>query len=122
MQAHLETEFGGYYLPSPWFRFRSSGARSDRWCQPDGLLFQPLERILTIVEVKLQHTSDAWWQTNQLYAPVVARVFPPDLWTYNIVEVVKWFDPSVYFPWAFRRCAHLSLLPVNTFGVHICRL
>lgn len=122
VHAHFSDEFGDYYLPSPWFHFRASGSERERWCQPDALLFQPLHRILTIVEVKLQHTSDAWWQTNQLYSPVVSRVFPPELWTYNIVEVVKWFDPSVRFPWHYQKCSHILTLPINTFGIHICRL
>jgi hypothetical protein len=108
-------------VDSPWFTFRSAGDNAIRWCQPDGLLFQPLDSLLTVIEIKLQHTSDAWWQTQQLYLPVIAQVFPPALWRYNICEIVKWFDPHTNFPWKFKMCEHPLMLAPNTFGVHICK-
>lgn len=93
---HLENLYGDWYLASPWLRFLSDGRW--RWCQPDALLFKPLEGKITIIECKYQHTSDAWWQVRHLYQPVLEHIFPAKLWTYEACEVVKWYDPAVPFP------------------------
>jgi len=78
-----------------------------------------LYETITIVEVKLQHTSDAWWQVKQLYLPIVATAFPPDLWRYNYVEVVRWHDPAISFPENYRLVPDLLALGEDQFGVHI---
>lgn len=57
------------------------------------------------MEIKYQHTSDAWWQVEHLYLPVLRWAFPPDLWSFARVEVVKWYDPAVAFP------ERVSLIP-----------
>ena len=120
VQEELELNYGDLYVPSPWFLFGSvAGPDRGRWCQPDGLLFQPLYATITVIEIKLQHTSDAWWQTRQLYLPVVARAFPPDIWRYNICEIVKWYDPAVVFPETHRLVADPLALGLDQFGVHI---
>lgn len=119
VQRELELRYDWNYVPSPWFYFQEAGKDRPRWCQPDGLLFQPLYETITIVEVKLQHTSDAWWQVKQLYLPVIAAAFPPDLWRYNYAEVVKWHDPAVSFPEPYRLIPDLLALGEDQFGVHI---
>lgn len=96
VQAYLQEFHGNHYIPSPWLRFFTGGAW--RWCQPDGILLDPARGRLTIVEVKYQHTSDAWWQVRQLYEPVLRVMFPESLWAYSACEVVKWYDPAVLFP------------------------
>jgi len=118
-QTFFSEEFGSFYIPSPWFRFRASGSEKTRWCQPDGLIFQPVHLTITIVEIKLRHTADAWWQTQRLYLPVISNLFPPSLWAYNICEVVKWYDPAVAFPERHRLAASPLVLNPNEFGVHI---
>lgn len=120
-QKVLAEEFGGFYVPSPWFQFKSSGHERVRWCQPDGLLFDPLGGRITIVEVKLQHTAAAWWQVKLLYHPVLAHFFPPSLWDYAFVEVVKWFDRDTLFPERVQLLPHIALAEVNRFGVHILK-
>lgn len=96
VQEYLLFRYPQTYLPSPWIRFRN--ADGVRWCQPDGLLFLPLEGRIIIIEVKYQHTPDAWWQTKCLYMPVIEKIFPRPLWELDVVEVVKWFDPAIAFP------------------------
>lgn len=64
---------------------------------PDGLLVTP-SRIY-VIEIKLQHTTDAWWQLRRLYAPIVARLFPTRELT--LVEICSRFDPNVVFPEPF---------------------
>lgn len=121
VQEELLLSYEDYYVPSPWFRFSEVGVERPRWCQPDGLLFQPLYATITIVEVKLQHTPDSWWQLKQLYHPVVARAFPPDLWRYNFCEIVKWHDPAVTYPEPYRMVPDPLALGVGQIGCHIMK-
>ena len=117
-QAYLSGLYGLDYVPSPWIRFESAGRM--RFCQPDGLLFQPEKGRITIVEVKYQHTPLAWWQLLQLYAPVVAKLFPKQLWTLDVCEVVKWYDASTVFPVRPVLAAQVHM-PIEFFKVHIYR-
>lgn len=90
-----------------------------RWCQPDGLLFLPYIGQITIVECKLQHTSDAYWQLRWLYLPVIAKAFPATEWNYGVCEVVKWYDPAVHFPERVKLRKDVRSTKPNEFGVHI---
>lgn len=96
VQEHLSQLYGEAYLANPWFCFWAGGRK--RWCQPDGLLLDFIAGTITIVEVKYQHTALAWWQTTQLYLPVLRKLFPERLWRFCFCEVTKWFDPAVQFP------------------------
>ncbi len=111
-----------FYLPSPWFYYK--GNNRLRWCQPDGLLFNFRTGHLIIVEIKYNHTSDAWWQLRKLYFPIIVRIFPPELWTISVLEVVKWYDPATHFPEQLRLIAKPDEafgLPQGITGVHIWR-
>lgn len=88
------------YLQGPWVRFVSAGERQPRWCQPDAIIVDELGRRIIIVEIKLRHTSDAWYQLRRLYEPVLRVVYGPR-WDFALCEVVKWFDPSTAFPERF---------------------
>ena len=109
------------YVASPWFLFKEAGRETPRWCQPDGLLFLPYSGQIIIVECKLKHTSDAWWQLKMLYLPVIAKAFPEHLWKYGLCEVVRWYDPDVFFPEAIRLIPDVAKVGPKDFGVHICR-
>lgn len=119
VHEYLEAMFPDQYIPSPWLMFEELGVARPRWCQPDGLLIDLARGEVTIVEVKYQHTSDAWWQMFKLYRPVLEVLLPKGLWTYRCVEVVKWYDPATVFPAAVR----LSECPkgVGEMSVHIWR-
>ena len=104
------------YLPSQWWRFSDCG--SVRWCQTDGLFAQPREGLIIVVEIKYQHTPDAWFQLRELYEPVVRRAFGP-AWTVALLEVVKWYDPSTFFPERHFLCADPLQPPTGGIGVHI---
>ena len=117
---------GARNLPQsqPWLRFAQllpAGARSRSWswCQPDGLDIDIRRGLITIVEFKLQHTSAAWWQTRQLYEPVVKAVFGAAQWAFSIVEIVKWFDPDTAFPERFSFIPSLADARPGAFHVHI---
>lgn len=96
VQEFLGQLYGDRYLANPWLKFFSDGRW--RWCQPDGLLLDPRKGRITIVEVKYQHTPDAWWQVRQLYQPVLEAMFPAKLWAFDACEVVRWYEPWTVFP------------------------
>lgn len=112
-QAYLGKEYGDRYVPSPWFRF------DRRLCNPDGLLFVPEEKAIIIVEIKLRHTSDSWWQLRQLYAPVVSCFYKTSATHFWLLELVKWFDPATRYPEKIHRVPFPHLAPANGIGVCI---
>lgn len=120
VQEMLIAKFTGNYLPSPWLYFK--GSSGVHWCQPDGLLFDVQNGIITIIEVKYQHTTDAWWQVRRLYEPVLREIFSEMLWDFRMLEIVKWYDPDVRWPEPLRLVSeveHAANLDFDTTGVHI---
>ena len=120
-RAHefLSDRFGERYIASPWFKFGEVGVGKARWCQPDGLLFNFEQGQITVVECKLQHTSDAWWQLKWLYLPVLARAFPGTHWKFALVEMTKWYDPATAFPEKVKLRADIRDCVPGEFGCHI---
>lgn len=104
------------YVPGFWLRFLDD----DGWkyCQPDGLHFDFDRGVITIVEIKLKHTADAWWQTKLLYYRVLSLVFPEPLWRYEFVEVVQWYDCATPFPEELR-LVPAPFMHSDKFKVHI---
>ena len=117
VHEYLAMILPGRYAPSPWVKFFSAGS-CWRWCQPDGLVIDPRKGRITIVEVKYQHTPDAWWQVKHLYLPVLQLIFPPQLWEYDLCEIVKWYDPSVIFPEPVVLAHEVDMIH-SRFKVHI---
>ena len=118
-QDMLLERFPDNYVPGPWFRFLEYGQSKWRWCQPDGLLIDFHYGRITVVEIKLQHTSDAWWQVKWLYLPVLYRAFDPQIWEFTWLEVVKWYDCSVNFPERVSLCPDVLSVEPGQFGVYI---
>jgi hypothetical protein len=120
-QEHILFERPDTYVPSPWFRFRSKGQEKFYFCQPDGIDFDIERGRLTIIEIKLQHTPNAWWQTRRLYEPVLKKLFPEVLWEFAIIEVVRWFDPDKAFPERYNFLKDLSFdtIKPGEFHLHI---
>ena len=120
-KEYLSEKLGDAFVPGPWFRFQSravAGAQTQLlWCQPDGLYFDFRLGRITIIEIKLRHTSDAWYQVRRLYQPVVQRVFGA-LWDYTVVEVARWFDPATPFPEHIRMLPNVAEAPLEMFSVH----
>lgn len=107
------------YLRSPWITFKSNGDTQNqlRFCQPDGVLIDLAKKHITMIEIKLQHTSDAWWQLRELYEPVLRHIYQG--FTFSAVEVVRWLDPHVAFPEIFHFAPSVLGVRKNSFGVHI---
>lgn len=77
-------------LDHPWVRFTTE-QDALRYAQPDWLGIDVANWKIVIVEVKLSRVMDAWWQLNQLYKPVVEKLFPE--WDIALVEVVSNLRP-----------------------------
>ena len=118
-QEYFSDLYEEYYLPSPWIRFKEAGNDKIRWCQPDGLLFSPFTGKVTLIEFKLQHTAEAYWQTKYLYLPVISYLWPPAIWRYSIVEVVRWFDADTAFPERVQMLPDVLAADTKGIGVHI---
>lgn len=82
------------HRPGPWLQFEDKSGK--RWCQPDALLVDPATRECCICEIKYQHTSDAWWQLNYLYLPVLEVALRG--YSFRMLEIVHWFDPLTPWP------------------------
>lgn len=111
--------FDGQYVHGPWLQFQES-MQAPRCCQPDGWIVDFLTGFITIVEFKLQHTAQAWWQVRRLYQPVTAKLFGPD-WRIKVLEVVRWFDPATQFPEPVVICSDPARVPEDRFGVFVLR-
>ena len=114
-QEYLMQQYPNRYTPGPWLYFRDFTGW--RWCQPDGLLFDFKNGRIIVVEMKYQHTADAWWQLRKLYVPVLQAAFPHTLWKFSVCEVVKWYDPATVFPEQVEMVKRIDL--AENFGVNI---
>jgi len=64
---------------------------------PDGFLLSRDGKSLGILEVKLRHSTDAWFQLNKFYLPLVRRVAGSSL-VLRTVEICRYYDPGVKLP------------------------
>jgi hypothetical protein len=120
VQAHLLELLPDRYVPGPWLYF--SAEHGVQWCQPDGLIIDLKGGKIVIVEMKYQHTTDAWWQMRHLYLPVLRHIFPEALWDFKLLEVVKWYDGMLQWPEPTRLVAHpldALTIPGTSTGIHI---
>jgi hypothetical protein len=86
----LSAAFSNEYWPEPRISFiDDSGARN---CYPDGLLI--INPFVFVLEIKIQHMPEAWWQLRRLYLPLLRQQFP----VVGGIEIVKSYDPAMPFP------------------------
>jgi hypothetical protein len=107
------------YLPSPWLQFRTKTASHLQYCQPDGLLFLPDKFAIVVIEFKLRHTANAYWQVHNLYVPVLEKIFAGRKWHFRKLEVTQWYDCNEYFPCDVTLVQDPLLVPKSKMGVHI---
>lgn len=107
------------YLPGPWILYVVAGR--PQWCQPDGLHLDYRTGVITIIEVKLNHTAEAAKQLRGVYEPVLRRMFPRPAWGVRLVEVTRWFDPDVYFPEPAKLCSDPFAHKGQEIGIHVWR-
>ena len=121
VQEYLLSRFPESYVNSPWIRYQSIPGAPWRLCQPDGLLIDIQGGKITVVEIKIRHCAEAWWQVRRLYEPVVQCIFGADCFEYAAVEVVRWYDPHTHFPESFTLVNNPATVDPTRFGVHICQ-
>jgi hypothetical protein len=113
----LFQSWGSDYFPSPWFAF--GDGRKVYYFQPDGLLLLSDPLRLVVVEVKYQHTPDAYWQLEHYYLPLLQIFFARSGRELATVEVCKWYDPALQFPRPVRMVEDLGRVRGGDFNVHI---
>lgn len=69
----------------------------ERFCELDALYQDG--GLIWLFEIKISHTSAAWWQLREFYEPIV-RAWQPEA-KIMLVELVKNFDPTTAFPEGF---------------------
>lgn len=117
--VHNSATLGDQYLASPWIEFRVRGDSRRHWCQPDALYFDLARGQITIIEIKYAHCADAWFQLNRVYLPVLQQLFPPGLWKFATLEMVKWFDCATSVPETPKLRDGIARAMPNEFGVFI---
>lgn len=117
VKAHFAEAYP-HFLPGFWIGYTDMANRV-AYCQPDGLLMDFEQGILTILEFKLRHCYKAYQQLFDLYLPVVGALFG-DQWTYRCLEVCKWYDASLALGKSQVLLPDpLQPFPASSLGVHI---
>lgn len=98
-QVHkfLSSVYRDRFVASPALHFQNNF--EPRVCIPDGLILK--QGTCVIVEIKLQHMPEAWWQLRKLYEPVL-RVYCPKDTRVLLLEICRVYDSSSPFPEEFR--------------------
>lgn len=109
--------YGLDYIPSQWFSYGLCG--QTKYCQVDGILLAEAKGLLVLVEVKYNHTADAYWQLENLYLPVLRTWLHRSPLAIATVEVVKWYDPAVAYPRRPVLVEDLMQAKPGNFSVHI---
>lgn len=123
VQARLCEVFEGSYIPSPWFRYRQQEAPLRwNWAQPDGIALNPNEGIIYVVEIKLKHTPDAYFQLLDKYIPILSCWLGTSAgWRFAPMEVCYWYDPKIAFPCKVTLQEDVRRARPHQFSVNICR-
>lgn len=120
VHEHFLGAFPLLYAPAPWIKYYSAGGW--RWCQPDAFFLDFRAGRVIVVEIKVRHTLRAWRQLRQLYEPLAKQILGTELWTYSVLEVVRWFDPHVAFPETLKFVDCPTHSSHDHFNLHICSL
>lgn len=118
VSGFLLSQHEDFYVPFPWLEYKC-GNGVLQFAQPDGLLFNFEAGTITVVEIKYQHTAEAYYQIFGKYLPILQKIFPLSLWSYRTVEVVKWFDPMTRFPCSVKLRPGIDKAQPREFGVFI---
>jgi len=81
------------YVPSP--AFMVTDAAGSRLIIPDGVF--ELQGVSVVVEIKIRHMPEAYWQLEHLYAPPLRWLSGPRHHVFTL-EIVKSFDPAMPCP------------------------
>jgi hypothetical protein len=115
---YLANRYGAFFLPHPWFAYEETGSSKTLWAQPDGLLFNIPKGRVTIFELKLKHTADAWWQLRKKYEPLL-HTWLEGHYHIEVCEMVQWYDGTAEFPENVLLTPEPQDLTKGTLGVFI---
>lgn len=118
VHERLQEEYGLRYVPGQWWKYHTSDG-AYHYAQTDGLLYLPDRKLCVLLEVKYNHTPEAYWQCENLYVPLLSWFLKDTDYKIAAVEVVKWFDPQTPFPVRPTLCEELTAVQANRFNVHI---
>lgn len=125
VHEHFASAFGPFYFPSQWFSYRRAGSpKIVNYAQPDAFLLDFKLGLVTIIEVKYNHTADAYFQLYDKYLPLMSKWLhgkEKGLWEFAVCEVVYWYDKSVDFPCKIFLKDNVLKVRPREFGVHIWR-
>lgn len=111
---------GGALDVGSWFVYACSDYRR-RYCQPDVLIHGTggFAGRISVVEIKIRWTADAWWQLRKLYLPVLNRAFP----TATLVPLVicRSYDPAIRIAEPVRFVDCVEDAAVDAFNVLVHR-
>lgn len=115
--SHLQIALSNFQM-HPTLRFQSEGRRLSEICIPDALTTSKDGRAITIIEIKLRHTHEAWNQLHNLYLPVARKLFPRSV--INLLEICQNFDPGVNLPGESEMVDDLSWVeqPQSRYGIY----
>lgn len=115
---HLAMELDRAVFFHPAFRFNANRP-FDEHAIPDAIYLSEAG-ILTIFEVKLKHTADAWYQLRKLYLPVVQKAYPGT--QINLCEICREYDPSIVLPRPpqfVEKLNEFTSVKQNEFGIYL---
>lgn len=115
--AALAEQYDLRFIPHPWLRYQERAAPWWRYAQPDGFILDLSLGHISIIEIKIRHTIQAWQQLRQLYEPLLRHLFREGDWTFSCCEVVRSYDGRVPFPEQFTLTSDPLSLEANSFGL-----
>lgn len=119
VQLQLQERFGLRYIPGQWWKYFTALGDGPSYAQTDGILLDPARKLCVLFEVKYSHTTEAYWQVENLYVPLLQRFLRNTDYKIAAVEVCKWFDPCTPFPVKPTLCEELTAVHPERFNVHI---
>ena len=96
----LQAAFGPRFARAVPISFQEEHSHSfsrPAFAIPDGLLLSGDGRSLLCIEIKLRHSSDAWFQLNRFYLPILRRVVGNSLRLFG-AEICLHYDPAARVP------------------------
>jgi hypothetical protein len=92
----LSSRFGERFSTGVPISFQEFGGKPG-YAIPDGMLLSPCGKQLLVVEIKLRHLGDAYYQLNEFYLPILRRALRGTL-ELRALEICQHYDPAIRLP------------------------
>lgn len=94
VEEALSALYSGRVILRPWFRYKTTQGKVLR-CQPDAVVLSSDWDWACVVEIKISTIPECWRKLNDVYLPVVKRVYRIPVFASLVTTM---FDPHVGFP------------------------